>query len=270
MPAAQISDAEGRKELAAGMLLNAEGLLAQARQHYDHDALEELKVAVANGKPELSPSIDATPGSPLYDAMRMYIGDYKPIAEFSSLHARGELTRLDTVGALQNFLTQGAPAEPQADAIGFGGPQPRSDVSLLNLAMGREALRHENQMPANLRLKELKATSDAVLEPLKKGTAGMRVLTFSLGVASGVAAVFGGGLVACGLGVVTLGSAYVLHKLGAAEKTEQRLNRVLNDVIQAATGDNESGLVNWLTSHWHAPQSERGGLWGSLKSLVRS
>ncbi len=232
-----LSTEQSRKDLATGAFLANAMIFSRGYEQYGHEACEQVKVALANKRPELLLGEDGQPFLPQADLALLQVGvatkidQIDPFRVFGQIRAAAENTRFEALTGIQSQL---------------GRPEPGSDMELLAAAMGRH-----RQIPAergpHFDLHSLKQYSDTMLGQLERGKSQSHLVRL------GMAAVWSAGAVVSGFYPLFLGAAAELGIGLARDKTaskqlqtEQRLNQVLARTIEAASQEGEGALVRFM------------------------
>lgn len=238
---------QSRKDLATGAFLANALIFCKGYEQHGHEACEQVKVALANNRPELLLGEDGQPFLPEAELALLRVGvatkidQIDPFRVFGQIRAAGENTRFDALEGVQSLV---------------GPPDPGSDMELLAAAMARHRQIPAEQGP-HFDLHSLKETSDTMLDQLpgKRSTNRLvrlaKVAAWSAGaLVSGFYPLFLGAAGELGLG---LANEKVMTK---QLQTEQRLNQVLARTIEAASQEGEGALMRYMAEASKASLNE--------------
>ncbi|GMU53705.1 MAG: hypothetical protein AMXMBFR33_28510 [Candidatus Xenobia bacterium] len=225
---------QSRKDLATGAFLANAMIFSKSYEQHGHEACEQVKVALANKRPELLLGEDGQPFLPEADLALLQVGvatkidQIDPFRAFGQIRAAGENTSFDALIGIQSQL---------------GRPEPGSDMELLAAAMGRHQQIPAEQGP-HFNLHSLKDVSDQMIDQLQGKRNVSRLVRLAM------AAVWSAGALVSGFYPLFLGAAGEVGVGLANEKvmskqleTEKRLNQVLARTIEAASQEGEGALV---------------------------
>lgn len=224
VPCEQLSTPEGRRQFAAGYLL-AQGLAFQnGARLYGHEAMERLKTAVyhqspaALMEPEGGSAIPPEAIASLYPATEVKTGRYDPFRALGEVRAAGADTPAECIRTLADFL---APLPREA-----GSPMALFEA-VLDSHPKRSTLAETSPHTS---LGSLKETSDRILR--------FMILSRKVQGAS--------------LGLFNIPGSE------AAFRKEERINRLLEELLQAASQGDERPLVELVAQRGPTPARDPG------------